>query len=264
MIAKRHIIVLAQGQQTRLPELTLPKQLLPLPACAQVPILARTLLMIRELDLTARVTIVGREGLLEPIWAWRPPEGGNAVNKIAKLAGDIELERYQLPDPGNSSLRGLGRYLQYRQHVIDLHALDFEIAQTVVLLGDVCYSWRAMALLFSDATPYKFVGTADLSESRGELWGVAWRKDADVPLVAWLHKALRKHPPFPAYQCGQLRQWLFTAKAELDRRLRFYEPVDDFTKDFDVPADLDLLHVTSTMAAHDDAQHFIRWPSPGS
>jgi len=262
---KRHVIVLAQGQQNRLPELPCPKQMMALPLCAGVPIIARTLMMVRELDPIARITVVCKRGMYEPMFHWRPraaaPDDGNALDKVLQLAGDIELEQHELPDPGNSSLKGLGRYLDHRHDVIHQDALDFDPAQTVVLLGDCVYSWRCMGLLFSDAIPYNFVGTSNLSESDGELWGITWRKDAHDPLIQWLKKALRKHPPFAAYQCGQLRQWLFTARAELDPQPVLYTSVDDYTKDFDVPADLEVLYQTSGRAGLDDALHFIRWPT---
>lgn len=262
---KRHVIILAQGQQTRLPSLAHPKQLLPLPLCGDVPLLARTLVQVRMIDPTCHITVVSRAGMYAPIFDWKPAVTGvwprsTGHERLSSLIGDGQLETTELPDPGNSSLKGCSRYLDYRRDLQNLDALPFEApAQTVILLGDVCYSWRAVNILMSDAIPYAFVGTSDLSESAGELWGVTFRKDAEEPLYQWLKKALRKHPPFTPYQCGQLRQWMFVGRAELEPLPIVYVAVDDYTKDFDVPSDLEQLPQTSGRACMDDADHDIWW-----
>lgn len=247
-----HVIILAQGQQTRLPELGHPKQLLALPRAGGVQILARTLVILRELSPWANVTVVAKNEL------------------AASIATSCYWESHELADPGNSSLKGVSRYLDHRRDLMNLGALEFEPSMTTVLLGDVVYSWDCLATLLLTPGPagLAFVGTSDLSESAGEIWGIQWLPSADAAMTDWLKRALRRHPPFPAYQCGQLRQWLFTARRAMQDELRSVErgnaavpfvAIDDYTKDFDVPADLELLEDVSRAAADDDAQHGLRW-----
>lgn len=251
-----HVIILAQGQQTRLPDLAHPKQLLALPHAGGVPIVARTLVMVRELAPWSVVTVVAKNDLVAAIPSRWPSY----------------WEAHELADPGNSSLKGISRYLDHRRDLMNLGALEFEPSMTVVLLGDVAYSWSCLRALLAPANELApgiaFVGTSTLSESAGELWGIAWRQSADDMMTGWMKKALRRHPPFQAYQCGQLRQWFFTARRDALEEYRSFAraeevvpfvAVDDYTKDFDIPADLAMLEDVSRAAAADDAAHGVRW-----
>lgn len=243
-----------------MPELPIPKQTMALPLCGRVPIIGRTIFMARDLDPQARITVVAPWDMLARIVhpALRslvsPTLSGIAIN-------DPELEGHELADPGNSSLKGISRYLDYRR---DCQNLDAEngFAQTVVLLGDCVYSWRCMEILMSPSVPYAFVGTSNLSESEGELWGISWLAESNPFMVDWMKKALRRHPPFEkTYQCGQLRQWLFTARRDADPTPVIFTAVDDYTKDFDVPADLDSILAVSGHARMDDRARGIDWGS---
>lgn len=226
-----HVVILAQGQQRRLPDLTIPKQALPLKACGDVPLIVRT------------IALVG--------WIARPHVtvvcGGELADAIRQYNVDVEL--HALPDPGNSSLRGCARYLEAAPR----HD------RTVVLLGDVCYSWRCAELLLTE--PHAFVGTSNLSPDRGELWGVTWEQSFDSDVITWMKLALARHPPFDEYQCGQLRQWLFAGR-DPDRYWApqpSYIACDDYTRDFDMPSDLLQLDATAQLAADDDRDHGKAW-----
>jgi hypothetical protein len=255
---QRHVIILAQGQQSRMPDLPIPKQAMALPLCGRVSIIGRTIYMARDIDPQARITVVAEWSMLARIM--HPALSSLVSPMISGMAiNDPELEEHELADPGNSSLKGISRYLDYRRDCQNL-AAEKTFAQTVVLLGDCVYSWHCLELLMRDTIPYVFVGTSNLSESEGEIWGIAWTSEANETMTDWLKKALRRHPPFEkTYQCGQLRQWLFTARRDNDPHPVIYTSVDDYTKDFDVPADLDHLLSTSGHARMDDRQHGIDW-----
>lgn len=247
-----HVIILCQGDQKRLPELHRPKQLLPLPACGDTLLLGRTLEQLYKLlqrDVTA-ITIVARHDPFADFWmreAFRP---------------DV----VELDDPGNSSLKGIARYLaEYRGSI--------SYPRTVVLLGDVVYSWACLQTILApwvNSYPtYRFVGTKDLSTSGGELWGLSWHRDIDEFMRQRLGSAVASHPPFAEYQPGQMRRWLwqmpFVVNGALDTQIRAhidagtYVPVDDYTRDIDLPEHVRQLDELSKLAAADDKEHGLTW-----
>lgn len=246
---RTRVIILAQGSQRRL-GLGYPfKQLLPLPACGNVPILGRTL---RQLgDPFARpsdVTVVTWEALIKQF-----PEG---------WAGLVAQTRYaQLADPGNSSLRGLSRYLEQDP--------DHDANATVVLLGDVVYSWACLRACWSllYGSGMGFVGTSGLSASGGEVWGVAWREVNHYEMMGDLDEALRRHPPFAdTYQPGQLRRWItgaslgdLTEHVARRGKLGQFIAIDDYTMDVDLMEHIAKLDFASVSAAADDAKHDLVW-----
>lgn len=243
------VLILAQGQQTRLPKLgDLPKQLLRLPACGNETILHRTL---RQIPLASK-------------------DPGEMV--VAVVAGDKirstlgEHHRYNavtLVNPGNSSLRGCGEIFLRMRPTEGVSADRF-----VVLLGDVVYSWACLDAILNAPreSGVRFVGTSDLSQSGGEIWGLAWNRHASATALAALERALSKHPKQPEYQCGQLRQWLWNMPAQsTDRAAIFddcYRTIDDYTDDVDVWTDVEGLPALSELAARDDEAHGMTWPEP--
>lgn len=259
-----HVIILCQGEQKRLPELLRPKQLLPLPACGDTPILGRTLEQVYKLlqrHLTA-ITVVARREPFADFWM-RPSYCPDVV---------------ELDDPGNSSLKGIARYLaEYRGGV------SYPRPRTVVLLGDVVYSWACLETILApwiDSYPtYRFVGTKDLSPSGGELWGLAWHRDVDEFMRQRLGAAVAAHPPYTEYQPGQLRRWLWTMPYVAAAVARdpgeygipdcgpiachiqhgTYVPVDDYTRDIDLPEHVRQLEFLSNLAATDDKEHGLTW-----
>jgi hypothetical protein len=105
----------------------------------------------------------------------------------------------------------------------------------------------------------RFVGTSDLSRSTGELWGIAWNRDADS-LMSTPRAAPRsaQHPPFEAYQPGQLRRWLWAFEQSYNMS-NMHVAVDDYTRDIDLPEHLELLPTLSTAARGDDAANGVAW-----
>lgn len=245
------VIILAQGNQSRMGREAGWKQLLPLPLCGGVPILLRTLLQVQSFFPSARVTLVS--------WARMVTESPNGFAPQWQRA--LSATRfYELPDPGNSSLKGIARFLEnsandpWREH-------------TIVLLGDVVYSWACLAALAMLSDRCGFAGTSDLSSSGGELWGVAWHQRHLDGMMAELRDSLLRHPPFDdTYQPGQLRRWLVGWRrgdvAEHVTRLSRtgnYLPIDDYTMDVDLPQHIPLLERASRAAAFDDEQHDLVW-----
>jgi len=238
------VIVLAQGTQQRLGMQHGYKQLLRLPHCG-VPILHRTLCQVARLNPAVSVTLVGWPQVTAP---------------MADLAWPFGITQIELPDPGNSSLKGIARYLEARGARHGYH-------HTIVLLGDVVYSWACLEAIWVMAAAYGFVGTRDLSEGGGELWGVAWSKVHEDSVVKELRDALLRHPPFDdEYQPGQMRRWLMGwRRGSLQERVvkmwasGIYHGIDDYTMDVDLPWHIPLLDAASLQAVADDAVHGLRW-----
>jgi hypothetical protein len=241
------VIILAQGTQKRLGLQHGPKQLLRLPACG-VSILHRTLCQLSHLLGDATVTIVGRPALTQP---------------MTELAFRFALQAVELPDPGNSSLKGIARYLEARG---DRHGFR----HTIVLLGDVVYSWACLETIWAMTAAYGFVGTSNLSEGTGELWGVAWGRPHEDAVLSDLRDALLRHPPFEdEYQPGQLRRWIMGwHRGTLRDRISklwpagVYRSIDDYTMDVDLPQHVTLLEDASQSAAEDDRLHGLVWSTP--
>jgi hypothetical protein len=252
------------------------KQLLPLPACDNTPILDRTLRQLWKLTvcrpddkhLPVRVEVVGWMDMIErylrtPVRVDAP---GNLIRELS-LAGTpfwFSPGVGILADPGNSSLKGIARYLTK----IATDRGDDE--HTVVLLGDVVYSMHCLETLLTRHAPIMFAGTSDLSTSGGELWGVSWRKECERTMMTMLGNALAKHPPFhDTYQPGQMRRWYWA----LDQWMRsggdcvpprpWYVAVDDFTRDIDLPEHVAALPALSERAAQDDKNHGMEWEWAG-
>lgn len=250
------VIILAQGSQSRMGPAVGWKQLLPLPLCAGVPILVRTLRQLKAFVREPTVTLVTWDELFNDALAFCARE--DRPTGWYDVLGDVH--HVQLGVPGNSSLKGLGRYLEERPY-------DRGAESTIVLLGDVVYSWACLASLLVLSDRSGFVGTTDLSSSAGELWGVAWHRNREDLMIADLRDALLRHPPFDdTYQPGQLRRWLVGWRrgdirdhvARLTRTGN-YLCVDDYTMDVDLPHHVPLLDAASRSAAIDDDQHEIVW-----
>lgn len=246
------VIILAQGTQQRLGMAHGYKQLLPLPGCAGMPIVARTVRQVRRLlGASAQVTLVLPSGMVGPVGALRD------------LPGAFPDTLCTLPDPGNSSLKGIARYLEARGERHGAH-------HTLVLLGDVVYSWACLEALWRMAGAFGFVGTPDLSESGGELWGVAWSRASESAMLQDLRDALLRHPPFEdEYQPGQMRRWIVGwRRGDLPTRIAkllqagTYVDIDDYTMDVDLPHHIPLLEAASHHAAQDDIAHGLTWSSP--
>lgn len=245
MSANYEVIILAQGTQKRLRGILTPKQLLPLPACGGAPIMVRTVsqLLLAGVSLE-EITIVGWSKLADHA-AWR----------------ESKPRIVELPDPGNSSLKGIARYLE------DQAVRSAGARHTIVLLGDVVYSWACLRAVLNQARTYGFVGTEGLCSGGGELWAVAWSRDSEDAMIMSLRDALLRHPPFDdEYQPGQLRRWITGfRRGDLKDHVAkgigsgTYWPIDDYTHDIDLPSDLVLLPELGTLAARDDDDNELSW-----
>jgi len=241
------VIILAQGAQRRLGNHAGPRQLLPLPACGGAPILSRTLRQLSEIGSQATMTVVGGPSLTE------------ALFQVAKWP--IYTTSVELPAPGNSALKGIARYLELRD------AQGRRYQRTIVLLGDVVYSWDCLLEIWDMSQKYGFVGSSNLSLSKGDLWGAGWSRQHEDHMLTTLRDALLRHPPFDDDpEPGQLRRWISGMQrgdlADHIVKLRWanhYADVDDYTHDIDIPHDLVLLPDLSALAAADDAKHGVIW-----
>lgn len=267
-----HVIILAQGNQSRLGDYAhVPKCLLRLPACNSTTILHRTLTQLWMLmdgignqgSNHHRVTVVSWYEVKKVLDAHPVRAGDWRPQALLTFRPSFD----SLVDPGNSSLKGIARYLDVAAR--SGHPLHNESwpDRIVVLLGDVVYSWRCLDAMLSPSgeSNIVFTGTSDLGPGGGELWGIRWDRSADLLMRRRLESALAKHPKFDAYQPGQLRNWLW----EIDKSLPWaaatranrdwFIPIDDYTKDIDVPSDVELLSPLSERAAIDDKEHGVTW-----
>ena len=252
------VIILAQGTQKRMGPGACYKQLLPLPACNGVPILVRTLIQLGVRRLS--VTIVTWSPIMRAMDVpYAEIEPWRAILRARPLPN---VHHVELETPGNSSLKGISRYLELRgtEHRFN----------TIVLLGDVVYSWKCLDALFALSATSGFVGSRDVSESTGELWGLAWAHNQEPRMLDDLRDAVLRHPPFEdEYQPGQLRRWITGMRrgelalhvASLTHKGR-YIAIDDYTMDVDVPSHIPKLGPASVAAAADDALHDLTWETP--
>lgn len=264
-------IILAQGSQSRMGDFIYPKQLLPLAAhtaagVANVTIIERTIAMIVKRIVgdatsfeTARricdphaLVVVG-DARFERIDAAIPVPGATDYFTVAPAT-------FTLDDPGNSSLKGLHRVLQYAR---DPARRTRQPQRTVVLFGDVLYSWACLgALLNEDLANPIFVGTSDLGAGGGELWGLAWKAEDDKLMDAAMDLALKSHSVFDdTYQPGQMRHLLWGLDRVLTARVDvmgghesrpWWFTCDDYTMDVDLPEHLLQLAAASFNAIEDD------------
>lgn len=243
-----HVIILAQGSQTRLPGLQIPKQLLELDtgelADAPRTILHRTLWMLGRFRIMSSmdVTVVCGDVIAKALRDQDIPRDvprGSATHTL------------KLAEPGNSSLKGVHQAL-----AIPKERLLERGDRIAILLGDTVYSWKCLLEILAPR-PIAFVGTGDLGQSEGEIWGISWNRDQDEVMRRAREAALAEHPPahFTEYQPGQLRRWLW-AHCNFDRTpvtpYRDYYEVDDYTRDIDIPAHLELLPALARAAYEDD------------
>lgn len=253
-----HVVVLAQGDQKRLPDLRTPKQLLPLPACNNVPILNRTLRQVW--DVHNRV-MPAATSLTLAVVAWPTFRDHFEVHPVQVGTERIRPYVVTLPDPGNSSLKGFSRYWESPEGV----ACRRNAERTIMLLGDVVYSWNVLEALFDPKLDGVFAVSHDISPSTGELWGIAWNDIASNGMQAVLRAAMDKHPPQTVYQPGQMRMWLWEAETWLCEKGQCRYNTDstegDYTADIDLPKHMTptFLNELSARAAADDLTRGVTW-----
>lgn len=262
---RMHVIILAQGNQSRLTGVTMPKQFLPLPDCGKIAIMLRTLQQLDAFAGTAMrmaITVVCHLPMHATIRDYVMQRLLDASGTSDRMSVAVE----SLTDPGNSSLKGISRFFSNRYHgptsiYGPISGAPYDA--TCVLFGDAVYSWHCLGTLL-DVTevgvdrPVIVCGTSDLSPSSGELWGVSWMATQGDLMKRALDKAMTKHPPFhDTYQPGQMRQWLWALPADVQESA--FVRVDDYTRDVDLPEHLKLLPELSHMAKVDDEAHGVTW-----
>lgn len=253
---RRHVFILAQGSQSRLPDLPIKKQLIPLyhgdnvsrdPRLgnrAYLTIIERTIHQVRAIDQTASVVVVGGH------------EIRRSLDPIVGVPAVMDLRVVPLANPGNSSLKGLSQIVDARDHEVMAQVMD-EPSSTTVLLGDAIYSWDCLRLLMmpkgAGGDLIRFVTTSDLSSIDGEVWGIEWRRQADAMFAVKVKLALAEHPPFSEYQPGQLRRLIKVTNAHT------IVHCDDYTRDIDVPDHLGLIAGLAVKARADDVRQGFVW-----
>jgi molybdopterin-guanine dinucleotide biosynthesis protein A len=209
------IFIMCQGEQRRLKSLGYPKQLIPLNG---VPLLQRTIRLVRDLELDSRIVVIGREDL---------------------APGCFGANRIPLQDPGFCILDGMAQTEPW---------LDQNIV--VFLLGDVIWSKAALTTFLTDPRQTVFAGTPTLTPSQGEVFGCKFADQALLKdLLATAPCRFRESVPpreggvrhriqYEKQQGGHLRRllWHWTAKSQ--GLTSGYLEINDWTDDIDEEADL--------------------------
>jgi hypothetical protein len=177
---------------------------------------------------------------------------------LREVTDQSSADLVELVDPGYCVLDGIESVLKSAKPA----------GRVVVLLGDVVWSRDALAKTIADRRSLYFVGTPDVSPSKGELFAVGCGAGPDLDAMLELLKTcpcrvdgrgLRRRM-FPRAQGGHLRRLLWWAQDR--RRLRpnnpvtwvpeLYIPVDDFTDDIDTEADVEGIGTLTTWVRSDD------------
>ena len=217
------VLIMAQGQQSRLAHLDHPKHLLEVDG---EPILGRTLRLLRELAPKATPTVIGWPALL-----------CHAQSLVT------------LPEPGQCILDG-----------IDATRFLWGSGRVLVLLGDVIFSRAALSNILADGRDLFFAGTPELSASDGEVFAMGFAPAARKLLDELLRYAPcrfdgERRRQFPTQQGGHLRRLVWEAQrvrmglelgernwhpqaAETATSSDLYLVVDDWTDDIDKPSDV--------------------------
>ncbi len=229
------VVIMAQGQQSRLSDLKIPKQLLPLALC-NTTILDRTLSLLAHYDEVGEIVVVAGEEIRRHLAGpghkvehfetagWRTCNDDGAIAAAdavmawpaRALRRSLVVEVVSLDLPGNSVIRGLRAIRPYlkREAVVvgGAGVPDRELVfdRTVILLGDVVYSRRCLGALVPKVAPAPiwFAVSPDLSPSGGEVYGCSYDVAGTAEFLSLLDEVV--HPPFvDTYQPGQLRRLLW-------------------------------------------------------
>lgn len=247
-----NILLMAQGQQRRLPDLKHPKHLL---AVGGEPILVRTLRMLRDstpgpwtrMDKDS-VTIVGNASDF------------SRATVAAGLEGLVDI----IPnnEPGACIVDGM---------IASRASWGYDLGRTLILLGDVVWSWAALEQVLADKRPIVFAGTPVLTAAEGEVFALAFDDPEE------LHRLCITCPcrvdgsrarSFMKAQGGHMRRLLWWTqeckKLRLPARSKqtwhpdVYLPIEDWTDDVDTPADVARLPELARLAELDERQRAAR------
>ncbi len=194
---------MAQGRQERLAELGHPKQLLEI--APGETILARTIRLLKEI-------------------IFPEPEDEIDVVGSTELASSTHgASLIPLDDPGFCILDGLAR----KRLIAD---------RTVVLLGDVVYSRRAISTILGIEQDLFFFGTPDLTNSTGEIFAFGFSLERLGDVRRALDEAPCRRAQVDKGQPGHLR-YLMRDLGIVVGGPGYIESTD-WTKDIDTPKDL--------------------------
>ncbi len=270
-----HVFIMCQGDQKRLRgAIDCPKQLLRLEHRSEskglreftsIAILDRTLEMVVKMLAPPpegrwadhRITIVGgdRFGIHFELGITKIQTDGTLsyVQFVTSsgVGGIVQTGLLTLREPGNSSNKGIVQALSWA--TTNPLAMIGYPPRAVVLLGDVVYSWDALASLFAPLPEgghdIRFTGTPDLSPSEGEIFGIALGYDWHTG-----HDSALDH--LKAANGGLIRPGGGVA---IDSPIFHSTAIGDYTDDIDVPEDLKNLPELATSAHMDDRKHGLSW-----
>lgn len=277
-----NIIILAQGKQTRLPGFKTPKHLLELPmhaACGadNFRIVQRTVAQLARLVASTDLTIQEAAAqwdrhtvtIINDWPAHFHLQDADARLRCMSMPDRRHISEHnwlvvcprqvRLQDPGNSSLLGFERYIMEHGGIPHTH-------RTVVLLGDVVYSWRCLERLLDERSPVTFAITPILTADAGEVFGFAWnvdlkdhKLDGGSAIQLAYAAALRASSKADetVYQSGQLRHlvWQYLELgAKHKPQVTDVALIDDYTMDVDLPEHLVTLASASIEAYGEDKE----------
>lgn len=187
---RAEILILAQGDQHRMGELAIPKQLLPV---AGEPIIERTL------RLLGGRTVSGQNAVIEGNrWIICDTQRHPQWLRLAR-EGWADLQR--LPEPGRCILEGIGQ-------TCDLWT---PTGRTFIVLGDVCWSAAALAAVVADRRPLLFAGSSPVTPSEGEIYALAFDASMQAQVRAAVESApCRRVTTYDGFQPGHLRYLLWS------------------------------------------------------
>jgi hypothetical protein len=213
------VIIMAQGQQTRLASLGYPKQLIKV---RDEPIIVRAI-RLAELVLDPDQC----EGILTNVIC-----GHGLGDKIYEHDMLPWKNIHTLAEPGDCILDGIAAT-----------QLLWGTERTAILLGDVYYTEAAIDRILTDEREIMFAGTSNITEHNGEIFAMSFARSCQRQLARWLAWAPCRQIDYNNIsQAGHLRYLLWAVQAFVGERcpgLDFYLPIDDETMDFDTPADLE-------------------------
>lgn len=248
------IVILCQGQQQRLPGLTVPKPLMRLQICRET-ILGRTLRLVRDLTpRDSRILVVAGDTIRKDLLPFPSSSATSDRGTLYHNAGGLGV--VTLTKPGSSTIAGLAQLLPI--------GMPGSERRTIVLLGDVVYSRESLAKIVHSAEPIVFAATRDVTPTQGEVFAMTWSPGSAMTAQHLIGRAYLEAPRHAQPDSDDLRLALwkhvdFTAHPkELGRRLienDSFLTITDWTQGFDTPEDLEHLAEIDQLASLEEDRY---------